>query len=306
MMSRELLNFPPTAHSKLLAQWFGNSMLPPEANAGLVFDRFFRIWNFQEDRLNNLSPKTLRPKAIFNPAPRRNESAANPLGHFVEDFNQRPTGATLSMHHNRIKRLLAGCGHPNETLTLQTVSRLAIGLGAAHPTENSLTLDPLLGVPYLPGSSIKGACRAWSAIEAESNRIEADRVQALFGSAPPSNRSSDPESAGMSGALQFMAAHPTSQPKLAVEIVNNHHMQYYGAGAKARAKPDWRFEPLDIESPNPAYFLVVEARVPFAFHVLATDGQKKTLSQGLEILKAALVHIGIGAKTSVGYGRFAE
>lgn len=302
-MNRELLKLPPTPDAWLLAEWFGTSMLPTEANAGLVFDRYFRIWKPEGGKYGE--PGLLRAEKPYNPSPKPNESRANPMGDFVEDYNARKPDASLTAHHDRIRRVIDGSGMPNATLTLTTVSRLAIGLGGAHPTENSLTFDHLLGVPYLPGSSIKGACRAWSEIEVDGSRIDADRVQSLFGSAPRSG-SQTAKAAERGGVLQFLAAHPRRRPDLAVEIVNNHHMKYYGASASHRAKAEWTIEPLDIESPNPVFFLVIEAQVPFEFHVLATDGEISTRDEGLKILEDALKFIGIGAKTSVGYGRFAR
>lgn len=35
------------------------------------------------------------------------------------------------------------------------------GLGRQHPLENGFTWHPTLGVPYIPGSSLKGLLRAW-------------------------------------------------------------------------------------------------------------------------------------------------
>ncbi len=39
--------------------------------------------------------------------------------------------------------------------------RLAVGLGADHPLENGFTFHRVYGVPYLPGSALKGLARAW-------------------------------------------------------------------------------------------------------------------------------------------------
>jgi len=39
--------------------------------------------------------------------------------------------------------------------------RLSIGLGVPHPLETGITLHHLYGVPYLPGSAVKGVTRAW-------------------------------------------------------------------------------------------------------------------------------------------------
>ncbi len=49
-----------------------------------------------------------------------------------------------------------------------TSSRLIVGLGAAHALETSITLHHTYGIPYIPGSSFKGAVRAvafWRIVE---------------------------------------------------------------------------------------------------------------------------------------------
>lgn len=55
--------------------------------------------------------------------------------------------------------------------TLTTVERLVAGLGASHVLETALTLDRNTGLPYLPGSTVKGLARAWGLIEV-AKRLE--------------------------------------------------------------------------------------------------------------------------------------
>jgi CRISPR-associated protein Cmr6 len=49
--------------------------------------------------------------------------------------------------------------------TMTTAERLITGLGASHVLETALTLDRNTGLPYLPGSTVKGLARAWGLIE---------------------------------------------------------------------------------------------------------------------------------------------
>lgn len=51
---------------------------------------------------------------------------------------------------------------------MQLSERMAAGLGASSVLETSLTLDRNTGLPYLPGSSVKGLARAWGLIETAS------------------------------------------------------------------------------------------------------------------------------------------
>lgn len=39
--------------------------------------------------------------------------------------------------------------------------RLVIGLGASHPQKTSMTLHHIYGIPYIPGSAVKGVTRHW-------------------------------------------------------------------------------------------------------------------------------------------------
>jgi len=48
------------------------------------------------------------------------------------------------------------------TFTGEVAWRLALGLGNEHPLENGMTLHRSLGLPYLPGSALKGLARRWA------------------------------------------------------------------------------------------------------------------------------------------------
>ena len=54
---------------------------------------------------------------------------------------------------------------------IQSDTPLVCGLGAAHVLETALTLHHIWGVPYIPGSSLKGVCRQvafWKLVEGKS------------------------------------------------------------------------------------------------------------------------------------------
>lgn len=54
----------------------------------------------------------------------------------------------------------------NSTRFASTLSwRMLIGLGASHPHETSMTLHHIYGVPYIPGSAVKGVTRHWSILK---------------------------------------------------------------------------------------------------------------------------------------------
>ncbi|PJF39126.1 MAG: type III-B CRISPR module RAMP protein Cmr6, partial [Phototrophicales bacterium] len=49
--------------------------------------------------------------------------------------------------------------------TMRTSERLVVGLGAAHVLETAITLERNTGLPYIPGSAVKGIARTWGLFE---------------------------------------------------------------------------------------------------------------------------------------------
>ena len=75
-------------------------------------------------------------------------------------FTARCSRELVQALAERWQRLEKGLANSRRFET--TVSwRLAIGLGIEHSLENGITLHRVYGVPYLPGSAIKGLTRWW-------------------------------------------------------------------------------------------------------------------------------------------------
>jgi len=66
------------------------------------------------------------------------------------------TASKYANHYNQWIKKLADKNFP---LTLSW--RLVVGLGAASVYETSMTLHHIYGIPYLPGSAIKGITRSY-------------------------------------------------------------------------------------------------------------------------------------------------
>jgi hypothetical protein len=166
-----------------------------------------------------------------------------------------------------------------------------MGLGYDHPSENGFLFDRNCGVPYFSGASIKGLCRAWGV---KCNR-KAQAEELLGPSLENQGR----------GPVIFLAAYPLSWPKLEVDVICNHHPQYYRKSPGKRRFLKGEFPtPMDIESPNPVFHLCLAPGNEFAFRVLAADSSvgMKELVRVKNLLLEALEFYGIGAKTAVGYG----
>lgn len=208
------------------------------------------------------------------------------------------------------------------------VAPFTTGLGNEHPLENGFAFLNPYGLPYLPGSGVKGVLRTaakelasgqWDSQEwhhAEEPRHEvhdkqgkrlfdASDLDVLFGS-----EALDGEN-HLRGVLSFWDVIPQIQGNsLMVEIMTPHQSHYYQEDAKKGAGST---SPHDSGSPNPISFLTVPPQSQFAFHVVCDNARLEHLAPDLAnndrwkaLLTAAFEHafdwLGFGAKTSVGYG----
>ena len=167
--------------------------------------------------------------------------------------------------------------------------RLVVGLGSEHVQETNMTLHHIYGIPYIPGSAVKGVLRHWWLQENEDfidNKGKIDEKLALkdadfltvFGSQE------------QRGKVQFLDAYPKNV-NFATDIMNPHYPDYYSG-----KKP-----PTDHQNPVPINFLTVE-ETTFRFAFLAKD--QKPLDELKKRFQKTLEIKGIGAKTAVGYGYF--
>ena len=170
----------------------------------------------------------------------------------------------------------------------RTSGPFVTGMGLAHPLENGFLWHHTLGVPYLPGSSIKGMIRAW----AEHWLEEETTARRLFGI------SGRPEDGAAAGCLVVFDALPIKPVRLMAEVITPHDGGW-------RIKDD--VTPSDWVSPNPIPFLAVASGTEFHF---ALAPRKSAESGDLETaygyLEEALDWIGAGAKTAVGFGHFED
>ncbi|GAA5531115.1 type III-B CRISPR module RAMP protein Cmr6 [Herpetosiphon gulosus] len=166
--------------------------------------------------------------------------------------------------------------------------RMIVGLGNTSPIETSICLQHTYGVPYIPGSAIKGLVAAYARQQlgdewAKGSETQAEKplnaYQTMFG---------HPESAGY--LTFFDALHiPNSSQPLAIDVMTPHHMSYQQGNLQA---------PTDFDSPNPVAFLSATGSYLFAI-----GGEKAWVTAAFAILEKALLEYGVGAKTSSGYGR---
>lgn len=206
-------------------------------------------------------------------------------------------------------------------------SPFVTGLGIDHPTETNLLLDRNTGVPYIPASSQKGVMRLAAALnflrdeEGEwlpENELPKDvkllqdkKCGGLCLQAPESLKTlfgfqlEKKGKDGCAGHLIVLDSYPVKQPQLAEDILNPHFPEYYQDEGGKRG-------PTEDQNPIPVKFLVVKHGCEFVFRLLLRPlfsdfrfhdrmGMRRIADRAV---RAALQWEGLGAKTSLGYGRF--
>ncbi len=201
-------------------------------------------------------------------------------------------------------------------------ARLMVNMAGGVIENAGIALDRCFGLPFIPGSAVKGIARAqalWEihAAKAEdksrmlrlamllfgygSNDIKGDFAWA-GGASEARAVAAEIGSTDFKGGACFLPAYPTTPPTLVVDMVNPHYPEYY-RGKRQRATDD--------ESPIPNYFPAVEAGSSFGFAVLLNrvtqlNGitPEDLLRQAKEWLQHAVTRKGVGAKTAAGYGWF--
>ncbi|WP_286886063.1 type III-B CRISPR module RAMP protein Cmr6 [Aneurinibacillus sp. UBA3580] len=227
-------------------------------------------------------------KFVFH-KPKKDTKKENIPGFMIRaDFRNLPIEMLAQRNRDAVEKSLSYV----ETISLHFPGKLAIGLGQHSVYETSLTLHPVYGMPYLPGSSLKGVAANYVIAEyfggEEKTAYEDDGFVLLFGNQKHK------------GSVSFFDALPTAHPNVEVDMLTPHYGAYYGKG---RA-------PGDYGKPVPVPFLVVK-NTPFQVMIgtkensIIPDGKwkgKKVLDVAREELVRALMETGIGAKTAIGYG----
>ncbi len=218
---------------------------------------------------------------------------------------------------------------PHEGLRLEATATapFTTGLGNEHPLENGFAFLNPYGLPYLPGSGVKGVLRqaarelasgewgdshGWSTdknieISIEKTTVHISLIDALFGL-----ESQDGDKQHLRGALTFWDVIPQIEGNsLAVEIMTPHQSHYYQQ--KSDRKSGDSVTPHDSGSPTPLSFLTVPPGSGFSFfitcdttllarhapHLIEGEHWKTLLTAAFE---HAFEWLGFGAKTAVGYG----
>jgi CRISPR-associated protein Cmr6 len=188
----------------------------------------------------------------------------------------------------------------------QAPGRFVTGTGYPHPVENGFAWHPVLGVPYLAGSSVKGLLRAWVeqwTYEDGDDKARRDHLLAWFGSDHKDPR--ERESAPTAGDLICFDAIPVAPVPLEVDIMTPHMGKWYEQGHTIHdPQREPGRVPADWHDPTPIPYLVA-GRIALLFSVAPrnpTCAERSDTGEALDALQDALQWMGAGAKTAIGYG----
>ncbi len=239
--------------------------------------------------------KTIKNKVILNIKP---------------DFSKLDIKAIAERHKISITKQ----NLETDSARFRPVWRMIIGLGNESIYETSMTLHHVYGIPYIPGSAVKGVVRSYIITElfGKNDKGEMDLEKAeiralktkwfcdIFGCPEDSFYKKS-----MKGKIIFFDSLPSSQPKIKIDVMNPHYAPYYSDSSG-------NTPPADYHNPNPIPFLTVEdTEFEFIIGVKEIDNipiqegkflGKTLLSVVFEWMGKALSEHGIGAKTAVGYG----
>lgn len=175
----------------------------------------------------------------------------------------------------------------------QVVGRLAAGLGGEAVIETGLTLHHTYGVPYIPGSSLKGMARAYAIANLAGAWVENGAAfRTLFGGLAVSPGLASEEKARAGIAIFYDALPLPGSFTIYNDVMTVHHPDYY----QGKVSP-----PADWDSPTPIPFPSVNGRFLIAIHAPSAP---EWAEPAMSLLKIALAERGVGGKTSSGYGRF--
>lgn len=198
----------------------------------------------------------------------------------------------------RVRRMEAAPASSKRELRFyQTTGRMVVGLGEFSASEVGIQLERTWGTPVIPGSALKGLAAsvahrytdddAWNRGNTPDDKKRQSH-QTLFGATDSG------------GKVTFHDAWwvPTANKNLpfAADIMTVHHKSYY-TDANDIPAPD------GTESPVPVSFLSVKPGTVFAIALEASAENQAWLKAAWDLLDYGLEQLGVGAKTSSGYGR---
>lgn len=204
----------------------------------------------------------------------------------VKEVAKIPEPSVYAACFERWKKMLIQEYGEQNTRMAQVKGRMIVGLGNESVLETSICLHRTYGTPYIPGSALKGLAASYAHQRLGEGWQQGEKYHTVvFG---------DTEEAGYMTFFDALYIPGTgfNGKALYPDIITVHHPNYYQNAAKA---------PSDSDDPNPVSF--PSATGQYLLALAAPDLPTHWIALTFQILAEALEQLGIGAKTSSGYGR---
>ena len=177
--------------------------------------------------------------------------------------------------------------------TFRTIQPLAVGLGNSNVIETGLALNPLYGMPMLPGSSIKG--------------ITAHYCSEIFGAENPDYRGPNPdaplEPAGRIYEALFGKVAPEKEQEAGL-------LRFYDAWIMPESVSECFVMDVmtphhgsDFADPDPINFPTVKGDFEIFIGCSNFEADKEWIDFAFSLTEEALKNYGIGGKIRAGYGK---
>jgi CRISPR-associated protein Cmr6 len=248
-------------------------------HAGLWLDRYLLQQEIKESASSQQSQDRQSGE--------QKDTRTNPRSEHIKAVSLLPVPVAYQYFYQHWKKELEAFGA--ESHVARAKGRMIIGLGSESVLETSIQLHHTYGIPYIPGSGLKGLAASYASQQLGIERTSPE-YQVIFGTT---------EDAGF---ITFLDAHyiPGSATRggkervLYPDVITVHHPEYYQNAEKA---------PADTNSPTPISFLSATGSYLIALAAPDLENRLPWINKTFEILAYALAEMGIGAKTSSGYGR---
>ncbi|MCW5941100.1 MAG: type III-B CRISPR module RAMP protein Cmr6 [Fimbriimonadaceae bacterium] len=194
----------------------------------------------------------------------------------------------------------------------ECAGRLVVGLGNGHLFERGFALHGLFGTPVIHGAALKGPMLREALLQtgllAEADRIARDPTHPIYPIAWERLADAVPSVAGTIGGLAWLFGDAEGAGALTVfdalwepngqffaaDVTTPHNGPYYQANG-GRPWPD------DTAAPDPLSSFSLPRGARFRFWLRTGDAGAD--DQAWALLESALANLGVGARTSSGYGR---
>ncbi len=215
---------------------------------------------------------------------------ANNRAPFIAEVSALPMPEAYPAFYKRWEQMLEDQGAKKRTARVK--GRMIIGLGDESVLETAITLHRTYGVPYIPGSALKGLATTYARQRlGEAWQKDSEAYKIIFGNTDDT------------GYITFFDAlyipgtghkHNGKAQALYPDVITVHHQKYY---------QDPNNPPADWDDPIPVPFLTATGSYLIALAGSELEEQEVWIEATFAILEHALAELGIGAKTSSGYGR---